>query len=180
MAYKLHYSDYSTASGPPDPAAWVGPPGPQGPTGATGPQGPQGVQGVPGEPTVAVPPGGSIQAAHDALPSTGGSILLSANTTYLVTVQIVFTKPNVRLSAPTAGTVIQRGPALLSADVLKLAGANCLVDGMTFDCNNVVATSGAELGIDGANSRATNVRVINLASSIGIRASGQGAESITV
>ena len=45
MAYKLHYSDYSTgAEGPPDPAEWVGPPGPQGPTGATGPQ------GVPGTP----------------------------------------------------------------------------------------------------------------------------------
>ena len=33
MAYKLRYSDYITPSGPPDPAAWIGPPGPPGPTG---------------------------------------------------------------------------------------------------------------------------------------------------
>ncbi len=37
MTYRLKYSDYSTtASGPPDPAAWVGPPGPPGPPGPTG------------------------------------------------------------------------------------------------------------------------------------------------
>ena len=34
-----------TASGPPDPASWVGPPGPPGPV---GPQGPQGIPGVAG------------------------------------------------------------------------------------------------------------------------------------
>jgi hypothetical protein len=40
MAYRLHYSDYSTTtSGPPDPAAWVGPPGPPGPPGPQGPPG---------------------------------------------------------------------------------------------------------------------------------------------
>lgn len=39
MAYKLHYSDYPGSAGPPDPAAWVGPPGPVGPQGPPGPQG---------------------------------------------------------------------------------------------------------------------------------------------
>ena len=40
MAYRLKYSDYSTtAEGPPDPAAWVGPPGPPGPQGPQGPPG---------------------------------------------------------------------------------------------------------------------------------------------
>ena len=42
MAYRLHYSDYSTTEGPPDPAEWVGPPGPMGPVGPMGPQGPMG------------------------------------------------------------------------------------------------------------------------------------------
>jgi len=59
MAYRLNYSDYSTTtSGPPDPAAWVGPPGPPGPTGATGPQ------GIPGQPTAGGP----------FLPLTGGEV----------------------------------------------------------------------------------------------------------
>ena len=39
MAYRLKYSDYSTTEGPPDPAAWVGPPGPPGPPGPQGPPG---------------------------------------------------------------------------------------------------------------------------------------------
>lgn len=46
MTYKLKYSDYSTPSGPPDPASWIGPPGPMGPAGPTGPQGEQGDPGV--------------------------------------------------------------------------------------------------------------------------------------
>ena len=36
MAYRLNYSDYVTASGPPNPAEWVGPPGPMGPPGPVG------------------------------------------------------------------------------------------------------------------------------------------------
>ena len=52
MAYRLNYSDYSTTTGPPDPAAWVGPPGPMGPPGPPGP----------------MPPGGPF------LPLTGGTV----------------------------------------------------------------------------------------------------------
>ena len=121
MTYSLRYSDYSTASGPPDPAEWVGPPGPPGPPGQQGPQGPTGPQGTPGIPSVAVPPGGSIQAAHDALPVTGGSILLSANTTYIVAAQINITKPNVRLSAPSWGTVLQRPAGFIRASMIKMS-----------------------------------------------------------
>lgn len=40
MAYRLNYSDYSTTTGPPDPASWVGPPGPMGPPGPQGIPGP--------------------------------------------------------------------------------------------------------------------------------------------
>lgn len=39
MAYRIRYSDYSTSSGPPDPARWTGPPGPPGPVGPPGPLG---------------------------------------------------------------------------------------------------------------------------------------------
>ena len=45
MAYKMNFSDYATPSGPPNPAAWIGPPGPPGPV---GPQGPQGIPGQDG------------------------------------------------------------------------------------------------------------------------------------
>lgn len=56
MAYKLHYSDYSTTdTGPPDPAAWVGPPGPMGPPGP---------QGVPGP----------MPAGAPFLPLSGGTV----------------------------------------------------------------------------------------------------------
>ena len=61
MAYRLNYSDYSTTTGPPDPASWVGPPGPMGPP---GPQGDQGIPGIPGQPTAGGP----------FLPSAGGSL----------------------------------------------------------------------------------------------------------
>jgi hypothetical protein len=41
--YRLQYSDYpGTATGPPDPARWIGPPGPPGPQGIIGPAGPAG------------------------------------------------------------------------------------------------------------------------------------------
>jgi hypothetical protein len=122
----------------------------------------------------AVPPGGSIQAALDALPATGGEVTLSANTTYAITAAIVSNKPNVRLSAPGWGTVIQRGPALAGI-MLQLNGAGCFIEGMTFDGNGTVNTSGqAEVQISGANSRITNAQVINSAATINISVSGAG------
>jgi len=122
----------------------------------------------------AVPAGGSIQAAIDALPATGGEVRLSPNTTYVVTTAIASSKPNVRLSASDWSAVIQRGPAL-AGTLLQLMGAGCLIEGMTFDGNGSVNTSGqAEVQISGANSRITNVQVINSAGVIMVAATGAG------
>lgn len=174
MAYRLNYSDYPGSAGPPDPAAWVGPPGPPGPTGAGGPQGPQGVQGVPGAPSVALPPGGSIQAAIDALPASGGIVLLAANTTYVVTTAVLSTKNQVHLSAPGWGTIIQRGPAL-AGTMLQLTGTGCLIEGMTFDGNGGVNTTGStEVQVSGASSRITNVQCINSAATVTVAVTGAG------
>ena len=122
-----------------------------------------------------VPPGGSIQAAIDALPASGGVVTFSANTTYVVTATIISHTNNVRLSAPGWGTVIQRGPAL-AGDMLHLFGANCLIEGMTFDGNGTVNTTGqAEVYVSGVNSRVTNVHVINSAGGINIAIAGAGS-----
>ena len=48
---------------------------------------------------VFVPPGGSIQAAHDALPASGGEVTLSPDTTYLLTASLIIGKPNVTIQA---------------------------------------------------------------------------------
>ena len=74
MAYRLNYSDYSTASGPPDPAEWVGPPGPQGVPGPVGPQGIPGPGGVPEAPSDGpiYGRGGSTLAWTPTLPIAGG------------------------------------------------------------------------------------------------------------
>ena len=125
-------------------------------------------------PVVVVPPGGSIEAAHDALPSTGGSIQLAANTTYVVTAAVTFSKPNVHLFAPSWATIIQRGPAL-GGIMLLLTGAGSLVENLTFDGNGTVNTTGqAEVQLGGPNERITNVQVINSAAQINIAASARG------
>ena len=77
MAYKLSYSDYSTTTGPPNPAAWVGPPGPMGPPGP---------QGVPGP----MPPGGPF------LSLTGGT----------VTGQVTVQPPNLTTTAFNAAQIL--------------------------------------------------------------------------
>jgi len=115
-----------------------------------------------------VPPGGSIQAAHDALPATGGNILLAANTTYVVTTGITISKPNVTVWAPSWGTVLQRG-ASLGGTMFLATGAGCRIEGMTFDGNGAVnATGSAEVQLNGANSRITNCYVFNSAGTINI------------
>jgi hypothetical protein len=155
--YRLAYSDYpGTAEGPPDPARWVGPPGPPGPPGPVGPAGP----GI----GVVVPPGGSIQAVHDALPATGGSIVLSPNTVYVVSARITLSKPNVRLSAQSWNTIVQRAPGYTSDVLIQASGAGSIVEGFTIDGNSVVTTV-MELGVAGNNSLVRNMQIINGAGS---------------
>ena len=71
MAYSLKYSDYPTASGPPDPARWQGPPGPPGPTGPPGEEGEQGVPGPTG-PVGPMGPSGVVGSMPEA--PTDGAI----------------------------------------------------------------------------------------------------------
>ena len=104
MAYRLNYSDYSTASGPPDPAEWVGPPGPQGVPGPVGPQGIPGPGGVPEAPSDGpiYGRGGSTLAWTPTLPLAGGvmvgALSLAGNAT-----SALHAVPLQQLTAATAG-----------------------------------------------------------------------------
>ena len=103
MAYKLSYSDYSTASGPPDPAAWVGPPGPPGPVGPMGPVGPPGPD-FPEAPADGrfYGRGGTTPTWVAALPLSGGTVsgplTLAGNAT-----SALHAVPLQQLNAATAG-----------------------------------------------------------------------------
>ena len=83
MAYKLHYSDYPGSAGPPDPAAWVGPPGPM------GPPGPQGIPGPIAEGGPFLPLVGGAVSGPISLPGNATSALHAV--------------PLQQLSAATAG-----------------------------------------------------------------------------
>jgi parallel beta-helix repeat protein len=136
------------------------------------------LNGVPQGSFIDVPPGGSIQAAIDVLPSTGGEVRLFPNTTYVITTGIVSAKDNVHISAPGWGTVIQRGASMGGSTqqertVLQLSGMGCLVEGMTFDGNGFANITGyAEILVSGTHSRVTGVQVINCAGEINIGVSG--------
>lgn len=122
--------------------------------------------------SILVPPDGSIQTALNSLPSSGGAIMLAPHTTYVMTAGVSSITNNVRLSAPGWGTVIQRGPSL-AGTMLQLNGAGCLIEGITFDGNGAVNTTGnAEVQIGGAGSRITNVQVINSSATLNIAVSG--------
>jgi nitrous oxidase accessory protein NosD len=125
---------------------------------------------------VPVPPGGSIQAAHDALPATGGSILLAANTTYVITAQINLTKPNVHISAPSWGTILRRDPAFTTGGLLVVSGVGSIVEGFTIDGNSVVHNV-AELGVTGNSSLIRNMQIINSAGSIFLSMAGQNSRA---
>lgn len=116
-----------------------------------------------------VPAGGSIQAAIDALPSTGGVVLVPS-TTFVVTAQITCSKDNVIVQGAGWGTVLQRGPALAGTNVIiRFTGANCLIRDLTIDGGPVVNT-GADLGLDGVGCKAFNIQAINPGGNIQVRA----------
>ena len=111
---------------------------------------------------ILVPAGGSIQAAHDALPSTGGTIVLSPNTVYAITAEITISKPNVKLTAASWGTILRRDPAYTSHQIV-FSGDGCVCEGFTVDGNAVVSTAGFEINVTGANCIVRNMQIINSA-----------------
>ena len=127
-------------------------------------------------PVVVVPPGGSIQAAHDALPSTGGSIQLAANTVWVIAAQITFSKPNVRISAPSWSTILRRDPGYTSGNLLWMQGAGSVCEGFTLDGNSVVHNT-AELGMSGDHNLTRGMQIINCAGSIFLSMSGQNSRA---
>lgn len=119
----------------------------------------------------------SIQAAIDALPSTGGMVVLPPATTYTLTTGVSSSKPNVHLWAPSWGTVIKRGAAL-GGDLCLLNGAGSIIEGMTFDGNgavNITGNSEVGIGYAAANCLIRNVQVINSSSAMNIQLTGEGS-----
>ena len=111
MTYSLRYSDYSTASGPPDPAEWVGPPGPKGDTGPVGPKGDQGLPGSRYDVTAygwnpAGDVGTSIQAAINAATSAGGGTVIIPAGVYNLATPLLINTSGVKLMG--AGNGIPR------------------------------------------------------------------------
>lgn len=104
----------------------------------------------------------SPQACHDALPSTGGKMIMPANTTYVMSsAQLLISKPNVTLECPNWTTVFQRGRAPQS--VVSTTGANDVIRDCTIDGNagSFLTLNVADLQMTGANSLAWHIQAIN-------------------
>ena len=115
-----------------------------------------------------VPLNGSIQAAMDALPATGGTVLLSRGT-YSIASQINITKPNVVLQGPGWGCVLQRSVSLGNSNgviVTSAAATGCVLRDFTVDGNGAAMDGNAtsfEVGVGGANSLVDHLQIINSA-----------------
>lgn len=121
--------------------------------------------------------GAAIQALIDILPANGGMVMLAANTIYTVTAQVLISKPNVRLTAPSWGTVVQRDPAYSSGIVLRSTGAGNVIEGFTVDGNNVVALSQAEVNVSGDGSIVRNMQIINSRATIHLALAGNNSRA---
>lgn len=103
----------------------------------------------------------SIQAAHDALPATGGTLILPSNTTYTQDTITIISKPNVVLMGQGWSSVVKRGTTLPS-DLIRITGTGCLAYNFTVDGNGAVnATGTADLALSGARSQAFFMNCIN-------------------
>ena len=121
----------------------------------------------------------SIQAAHDALPATGGVIVLPPAGTYVQQSEIVISKSNVMVLGQGFGTVLQRGTSLTgTATVIRVTGSNCLLTNFTVDGNGAnVTPTGADVGIDGAGSAVERLQIINGSGLIQLRLNATGARA---
>lgn len=115
----------------------------------------------------------TLKECYDALPETGGTILLPAHTTTILTDSVVFTKPNVTLRGEGWDTVIQRdertGPCLL-----ELGGVRCTVADLTIDGNGEQCPGAkVELRMKGDSATVRHIQVRNARKmGIGLRSNG--------
>lgn len=126
-----------------------------------------------------VPVGGSIQGAIDALPTTGGIINLSANTTYLLTGTLTITKPNVTLSAPGCGTIIRRTVGMTGHLIdAQVTATGFTIQNITVDGNGPTNTAGNfEVAVNGADSLVRHCQIINAGAQGHLALSGAGSRA---
>jgi hypothetical protein len=75
----------------------------------------------------------TIQAAHDALPSTGGMLIIDSNTTITLTSTVLISKPNVTLKGGGIDhTVLLRGNSF-TASLLKITADGFRICDLTID-----------------------------------------------
>jgi hypothetical protein len=120
-------------------------------------------------------PGSAIQALHDALPASGGMIMLQANTTYDITATIVINKPNVTLTAPSWNTILKRNAAFASGPVLTAYGpaaSHFTIEDFTIDGNSVYQTVCFDLEFGGDYSIARHMQILNSNGKGGIAMAG--------
>ena len=124
-----------------------------------------------------VPVGGSIQAAIDALPSTGGMVTLSANTTYTLSTQIIITKPNVTIQAPGWNTIIRRAVGTVG-HLIDASGDGFVLRDVTVDGNGPANTAGNfEVATNGLNSLVRHCQIKNMGAQGAIALNGAGSRA---
>ena len=108
-------------------------------------------------------PGGSIQAAIDALPSTGGVVTLLPDVTYLLPSTLTINQPNVTLQGSGWNTIIRRTAGMTGHLVEANASATrFVIRNVTADGNGPANTAGNfEICVNGANSLIQHCQVIN-------------------
>ncbi len=104
----------------------------------------------------------SLQACSDALPKSGGEMVLPPNTTFVLNETLRISKPNVTIQGGGWSTVIRRGGSF-NGILISLAGAGDNIRDLTVDGNGNVAVENkfAELSLSGASAVANHIQVIN-------------------
>ena len=120
---------------------------------------------------------GSVQACHDALPASGGKMILAPDATYIQTATIRISKPNVTVECPSWNTVLRRGPGL-TYEIMTLLGEGDIIRNCTIDGNGATYPDGyADLGIDGVGSMGWHIHAIHGGGSIQVRLGGANSRS---
>ena len=115
----------------------------------------------------------TLKECYNALPETGGTILLPTHTTTILTDSIVFTKPNVILRGEGWDTVIQRDERA-GLCLLELGGVHSTVADLTIDGNGEQCPEAkVELRMKGDSATVRHIQVRNARKmGIGLRSNG--------